>query len=109
MPEKTHTPKFKLAIIGGGLAGVTLGNALIRHEHIEFHIYESALEFSERGAAVGLAINAQRALHRILPQADVTLERTGGVPMNSTRIMVVSCKRSDHLVNSGNHVSKLTS
>ncbi|KAI1778548.1 salicylate hydroxylase [Hypoxylon cercidicola] len=88
MAEETHASSLKLAIIGGGLAGVTLGNALIQHQHIEFHIYESALEFSERGAAVGLATNAQRALYRVLPQADATLERAGGVSMNSSRVMV---------------------
>ncbi|XXG96085.1 hypothetical protein Hte_002363 [Hypoxylon texense] len=88
MPEKAVAPRLKIAIIGGGLAGVTLGNALIQHKHLDFHIYESAPEFSERGAAVGLATNAQRALSRVLPQADETLKRTGGIPMNSTRIMV---------------------
>ncbi|KAI0100099.1 salicylate hydroxylase [Nemania sp. FL0031] len=82
-----ETP-LKLAIIGGGLAGVTLGNALIQHPHIEVHIYESAPQFSERGAAVGLAINAQTALHQLLPQASEMLKKTGAVPMNSTRVMV---------------------
>ncbi|KAI0165448.1 salicylate hydroxylase [Hypoxylon sp. FL1284] len=88
MSEKARVPRWRLAIIGGGLAGVTLANALMRHEHIEFHVYESAPEFSERGGAVGLATNAQQALHRVIPEADAMLKRTGGVQMNSTRIVV---------------------
>jgi len=51
-----------MAVSGGGLAGATLMNALLKHPHLDPHIYESAAEFSERGAAVDLSINAQRAL-----------------------------------------------
>lgn len=90
MPEEPSIPPIKLAIIGGGLAGVTLANALDQHGHIVVHVYESAPQFSARGAAVGLAVNAQNALHHILPYASELLENAGGVPMNSTRVMVVS-------------------
>ncbi|KAI0505854.1 salicylate hydroxylase [Xylaria bambusicola] len=88
MPEGPSSSSIKLAIIGGGLAGVTLANALAQHDHIKVHVYESAPQFSARGAAVGLAVNAQNALHHILPQAGELLENAGGVPMNSTRVMV---------------------
>ncbi|KAI0549717.1 salicylate hydroxylase [Xylaria curta] len=88
MSIESYPTSLKVAIIGGGLAGVTLGNALIQHPHIEVHIYESAPQFSERGAAVGLAINAQTALHHLLPQASEVLMSAGAVPMNSTRVMV---------------------
>lgn len=84
---------IKIAIIGGGLAGATLANALFRYPHLDIDIFESAAEFSERGAAVGLAINAQSAIAEIGgPLADV-VERAGGVTMTSSRLfMVCHCK-----------------
>ncbi|KAI0411382.1 hypothetical protein F5X98DRAFT_380802 [Xylaria grammica] len=88
MPEEPSISSIKLAIIGGGLAGVTLANALAQYDHIGVHVYESTPQFFERGAVVGLAVNAQNALHHILPQASELLENAGGVPMNSTRVMV---------------------
>lgn len=81
--------KLRIAISGGGLAGATLANALIKHSHIDVQVYESAAEFSERGASVGLAINAQSALGQIIPDAQALLERAGAVPNNSARLMVV--------------------
>ena len=56
--SSTPNHKLRIAISGGGLAGATLANALVKHPHLDVHVYESALEFSERGASVGLALNA---------------------------------------------------
>ena len=80
----------RLAIIGGGLAGVTLANALIRIPHLDVHVYEAAPEFSERGAAVGIAKNALAALRHIFPSVDELLARAGAVPQRSARNMIVS-------------------
>ncbi|KAI0427085.1 salicylate hydroxylase [Xylaria sp. FL1042] len=83
--EKNH---FRVATIGGGRAGPTLANALVRESHIEIHVFESASEFSERGAAVGLGINAQMALNQVLPSATALLEKAGAVPLNSSRLVL---------------------
>ena len=89
MANDTPIRRLRVAIIGGGLAGATLANALFDQPHLDIHIFESAPEFSERGAAVGLAVNAQRALAEVIPSANELLDRAGAVPMNSTRIVVV--------------------
>lgn len=88
----TEVTRIRLAIIGGGLAGASLANALMSIEHVDVLLYESAPTFSERGAAVGLAVNAQNALSDIMStEATAFLEgKAGGVSMNSTRIMMVS-------------------
>ena len=86
--------KLRIAITDCGLAGATLANALLDQPHLDIHIYESAPEFFERGAAVGLAVNAQRALAEIIPSAHKLLDRAGAVPMNSTRIVIVCVKPS---------------
>ena len=97
MTDDTPIHKFRIAITGGGLAGATLANALLDQPHLDIHIYESAPEFSERGAAVGLAVNAQRALAEIIPSANELLDKAGAVPMNSTRVVVVRISFKSYL------------
>ncbi|KAI0193464.1 salicylate hydroxylase [Astrocystis sublimbata] len=80
----------RIAIIGGGLAGVSLANLLIRNPNLEIEVYESK-EFSERGASVGLGRSALTALERILPAAvDTLVEKAGAVSTQAIRIMVGS-------------------
>ncbi|KAJ7200236.1 salicylate 1-monooxygenase sala [Mycena haematopus] len=53
---------FTVAIIGGGIAGLTLGIAL--HERgIPVHLYEQAHHFGEIGAGVSFSANAIDAMH----------------------------------------------
>lgn len=87
----TETSSIKVAVIGGGLAGATIANALLRHAHLDVHVYESAPEFSERGAAVGLASDAQRALAQVIgaAEANALLEKAGAVAQASTRLCIV--------------------
>ncbi|TGJ82858.1 hypothetical protein E0Z10_g5905 [Xylaria hypoxylon] len=89
---------FRVAIIGGGLAGAVLANALARESHIEIHVFESASEFSERGAAVGLGINAEMALNQILPKAAAMLDKAGAVLMNSSRLVLGSGPEAGTLI-----------
>jgi len=91
LPNPTPPRRLRIAVSGGGLAGATLMNALLKHPHLDPHIYESAAEFSERGAAVGLSINAQRALSEIGEPVRMALDKAGAVGMHSTRQVLVSC------------------
>ncbi|KAF2636960.1 hypothetical protein P280DRAFT_532497 [Massarina eburnea CBS 473.64] len=77
---------IKIAISGEGLAGATLANALLKHPQLDVHIFESASEFSERGAVVGIANIAQATLSEIRGTVENVLERAGGVTMTSSRI-----------------------
>src|SRR3569833_4193232 len=52
---------FELAIIGGGITGITLAIAL-RKRNIRCTIYEQAGSFGEIGAGVGVHPNAIRAM-----------------------------------------------
>lgn len=85
------TTSIKIAVIGGGLAGATIANALLHHAHLDVHVFESATEFSERGAAVGLADDAQRALQQVVgvTEAKALLEKAGAVVQASTRLCIV--------------------
>ncbi|KAI1769263.1 salicylate hydroxylase [Hypoxylon sp. FL1150] len=80
--------QLRVAIVGGGPAGATLANALVRLSHVDVHVFESAPEFSGRDAAVGLAKKSQSALAQVLPPGAKLLEKAGAVPMNSSRIIL---------------------
>jgi salicylate hydroxylase len=67
--DDTHPVPFRIAIIGAGIAGLTLANALkINNPSIQLTIYESRLRFSEISAAVSLGPNAIRALSLMSPK-----------------------------------------
>ncbi|KAG6354007.1 hypothetical protein INS49_004978 [Diaporthe citri] len=79
---------IRIAIPGGGLAGATLAHALLKHAHLDVHIFESAESFKEAGAAVGIARNALSALDLIGPTAIAALQRAGAVPQKGVRFML---------------------
>jgi salicylate hydroxylase len=56
-----------IAIVGGGLAGLTLSIGLTRHG-IPHHIYEAAGAFAEIGAGIALGPNSITALELIDPR-----------------------------------------
>ncbi|KAI4194619.1 MAG: hypothetical protein LQ350_007674 [Teloschistes chrysophthalmus] len=53
---------YRLAIIGGGIGGLTLAIGLLKYPHIDVQVYEAAPSFGEIGAGVAFGPNAQRAL-----------------------------------------------
>ncbi|GLB39496.1 putative FAD binding domain containing protein [Lyophyllum shimeji] len=46
--------KFRVAVCGGGIAGLALAVALSKYPDIDVDIYEAATEFSEVGAGIGV-------------------------------------------------------
>jgi salicylate hydroxylase len=60
----------RVAIIGGGIGGLTAANALSR-AGIEVAVYEAAAELKEIGAGVALHPNAMKVLSAIGVEASV--------------------------------------
>lgn len=52
--------KKRIAVVGGGIGGLTLGIALKNRDDVEVDIYEQAPELREVGAAVALSANSTR-------------------------------------------------
>ncbi|KAL7621891.1 hypothetical protein AAE478_007391 [Parahypoxylon ruwenzoriense] len=62
----TTTKPFSIAIIGGGISGLTLAICLLQR-NVPVTVYESAPKFGEIGAGLGMAPNAVRAMGLISP------------------------------------------
>ncbi|KAI1864391.1 uncharacterized protein JN550_008948 [Neoarthrinium moseri] len=65
---------FKVAIVGGGIAGLTLAIAL-HYRQVPAILYESAAGFAEIGAGVSFTTNALQAMKHIHPGVFEAFER----------------------------------
>lgn len=54
---------IKVAIIGGGIAGLALVTNLVKNKNLDVHLFESAPQFSEIGAGISFGANAVKAIH----------------------------------------------
>ena len=63
-PTLRVAPHPRIAIIGGGIGGLTLALAL-RQRGLAAEVFEQAVEMAEIGAAVALSANATRELRRL--------------------------------------------
>jgi salicylate hydroxylase len=61
---------LRIAVIGGGIGGLTAARALLRRG-LEVHVYESSPELKEIGAGVALGPNAMKALRSLDLEAPV--------------------------------------
>lgn len=82
--------KLRIAIVGGGVAGASLANALAQCDNLSLQLFESAPKFSERGAAVGLSAFAQRALKLAVADYNGLITQSGAVEMGASRVHMVS-------------------
>jgi salicylate hydroxylase len=57
--------KLEIAILGSGIAGLTLAIALSNHPLINTTLYEKAAELKEIGASIALGPNGLRTLERL--------------------------------------------
>ncbi|KAF2144801.1 uncharacterized protein K452DRAFT_316720 [Aplosporella prunicola CBS 121167] len=65
MPAHSHD--FDIAVVGGGIAGITLTVGLLR-AGVNVTLYEAAPAFGEIGAGVAFGANATRAMSLISPE-----------------------------------------
>jgi salicylate hydroxylase len=65
------TIALRVAIIGGGIGGVTTANALLQRG-MDVRVYEQAAALTEVGAGVALQPNGLRMLRRLGFGAEIT-------------------------------------
>jgi salicylate hydroxylase len=73
VPESANPP-FSVALVGGGITGVTLTIALLRRG-IDVKIYEQAGVFSEIGAGIAFSPNAKQAMRKCDPAIFTAYEK----------------------------------
>lgn len=54
--------KIRVAVIGGGIAGLALTTQLVKYHHLDVQLYEAAPQFSEIGAGISFGANAVKAI-----------------------------------------------
>ncbi|KAK0724983.1 hypothetical protein B0H67DRAFT_482389 [Lasiosphaeris hirsuta] len=62
------TRPIKIAIIGGGIGGLSLAAGLAKKTHLDVHVYESVPEHKDVGAGLALHLNAIKAMSLIGPE-----------------------------------------
>ncbi|KAF2160181.1 hypothetical protein M409DRAFT_60102 [Zasmidium cellare ATCC 36951] len=72
--------KIKVAICGGGIAGLCLLYGLLKHDHLDVTLYEASPEVAgDEGAGVVLSPNAIRALRSIAQELVTAAENADSV------------------------------
>lgn len=81
----SESTKFRIAIVGGGIAGLAAAIALQKHEGIDVQLYEQATEIREVGASIALGPNGMRTLEKLgISEAlseDLAFPNKSGYPM----------------------------
>ncbi|XXG99854.1 type II nitroreductase [Hypoxylon texense] len=60
--------RIKVAIAGGGIAGLALAAGLAKKPHIDVHVYESVTAYKDVGAGLALHLNGIKAMALIGPE-----------------------------------------
>jgi salicylate hydroxylase len=78
MTTTAATPPLRIAIVGGGIGGLTLLLGLLKHSSrdlIQPHLYEAAPAFAEIGAGVAFGSNSIRAMELLDPAVAAAYNR----------------------------------
>ncbi|ORY62499.1 uncharacterized protein BCR38DRAFT_410903 [Pseudomassariella vexata] len=95
-PNSTNTLRLHVAIIGGGITGLTLALGL-QTRNVSFTIYERASSFKEIGAGIGFSPNAERALKVIDPRVHDAYKRVA-TPNGEDFFQWVDGRHTDEII-----------
>ncbi|EIW82794.1 salicylate hydroxylase [Coniophora puteana RWD-64-598 SS2] len=87
-------PKFRVAIVGGGVGGITLAVALSKYPDIAVDIYERASQFAEVGAGVSCWPRPFKVLKK-LGLGDALLKKTPVPYIEDEYVNAMNFRRSD--------------
>ncbi|GAA6008294.1 hypothetical protein JCM10207_000076 [Rhodosporidiobolus poonsookiae] len=103
------TAPLRVAVIGGGIAGLTVALAIAKKieegANIQLDVYEQAPKFAEIGAGVAFGPNAQRALRLI--GVGGALDAVAGPPGDDANLWF-EYRVGDSGENSGKHFATIT-
>ncbi|KAF8452743.1 salicylate hydroxylase [Boletus edulis BED1] len=88
--------KFKVAVCGGGVGGLTLAVALSKYPDVEVEVFEAAKQFTEVGAGVGIWPRAFKVLRKLGRDIDHTLVNAAtDFEMTEDFVPALSYRKSD--------------
>ena len=70
---------IRVAILGGGLAGISMLRGLLKYPHIAVDVYESRPSSREEGSALEFSGYTEEALYALDPSLEQSLGRAGGI------------------------------
>ncbi|KAG2120320.1 hypothetical protein BD769DRAFT_1480136 [Suillus cothurnatus] len=89
------TPKFRIAICGGGVGGLTLAVALSRYPDIVVDVYEAAQSFYEIGAGIGVWPRAFKVLQKLGHDFEQQLLQRCGYEFTEKYVPAIKYRKSD--------------
>lgn len=96
----TQNRQLKVAICGGGIAGLCLLYGLSQHSNLDVTLYEASAEIAgDEGSGVGLAPNAMRALQILGEPLVEAVKKADSVAMHNpyaTLMMVTRLLKDCH-------------
>lgn len=87
-------PKFKVAVCGGGIGGLTFGVAVGKYPEIEVDIYEASPEFEAFGAGIGIWPRVWKILTSIGIDQEV-LAKKASSPYTGIPVKAFTFRKSD--------------
>ncbi|GAA5880084.1 hypothetical protein JCM16303_001207 [Sporobolomyces ruberrimus] len=108
--SEARPPPLRVAVVGGGIAGLTTALAIYHHmrdndTNISLKVYEAASKFAEIGAGVAFGPPAQRALRLI--GCGEALEKVAGPPGEDPDLWF-EFRVGDRGENEGKHFATIT-
>ncbi|KAG1891072.1 FAD/NAD(P)-binding domain-containing protein [Suillus subluteus] len=91
-------PRFRIAICGGGVGGLTLAVALSRHQDIAVDVYEAAQSFCEIGSGIGIWPRSFKVLRKLGPDFEQQLLQRCGYEYTEEYVPSIKNRKSDQAV-----------
>ncbi|KAJ8588057.1 FAD/NAD(P)-binding domain-containing protein [Rhizopogon salebrosus TDB-379] len=92
------SPRFRVAICGGGVGGLTLAVALSRYPDIIVDVYEAAQTFREVGAGVGIWPRSFKVLQKLGADFEQQLLRCSSSEWTENFVPSITYRKSDQAV-----------
>ncbi|KAG2076203.1 salicylate hydroxylase [Suillus decipiens] len=92
------TPKFRVAICGGGVGGLTLAVALSRYPDIVVDVYEAAQSFHEVGAGIAIWPRTYKVLRKFGHNFEQQLIQRCGYEYTDKYVPCIKHRKSDQAV-----------
>ncbi|OJA17894.1 hypothetical protein AZE42_08682 [Rhizopogon vesiculosus] len=101
-----NSPRFRVAICGGGVGGLTFAVALSQYPDIIIDVYEAARSFQEIGAGIGMFTRAFKVLQKLGADVEQHLLQYSSSEWTEEFVSIIKSRKSDQPI--GTELFELT-